>query len=237
MVVGLALRFDRLHDRGDLVVRGETTLNAHRLGILRLRQQEVTVADEALCTGGIQDYAAVQARCHVERHAVRDVRLDKARDHVGRGALRGNDEVDAGRAGELRYARDGELHLLPHVHHEVCQLVYDDNDVGKRSLGLAIALGIVGPVVSIAGVNLIAFDFAFHDLFVKRSDIPHANLREQFQAPLHLGDTPRERTRRLLRLGHHGNVQVRNTVVGSKLHAFRVNHDETNLGRRRPHEH
>ena len=154
----------------------------------------------------------------------------KARDHVRGRALRGHDEMDAGRARELRDAADGELHLLAHVHHEVGQLVDDDDEVGQ-----------LGP--QLAGRRL----FAGFDRFLLRgqlglhlrvvlADVASTHLREHFQAALHLGHAPRKRAGRLARLGDYGHVQVRDAVVGRELHAFRVDHDEAHLGRRGAHE-
>ena len=62
--------------------------------------------------------------------AARDVRLDDAGDDVGARRLRGDDEVNAGRARHLRDARDRAFHVGRRGLHQVGQLVDDDDDVG-----------------------------------------------------------------------------------------------------------
>jgi hypothetical protein len=72
------------------------------------------------------------------KHAGRDVGLDQAGDHVHRRPLGGQDQVDAGRARLLGQAGDQLLDLLADHHHQVGQLVDDDDDVGQalQRLGL-----------------------------------------------------------------------------------------------------
>ena len=65
---------------------------------------------------------------HLEGDARRNVRLDEAGDHVDRRTLRGEDQVDAGRARLLREARDQLLDLLAGDHHQVGELVDHDHD-------------------------------------------------------------------------------------------------------------
>src|SRR5207237_984624 len=57
------------------------------------------------------------------------VGLDDAGDDVHRRALRGDDEVDAGGAGELGEARDTRLDLGRRDHHVIGELVDEGDDV------------------------------------------------------------------------------------------------------------
>ena len=87
-------------------------------------------AEQALSARSVQNDARIRLRRHRESDPSRKVRLDEARDDVRRGALRRDDHVDARRAPELGDAADGILHLFGSNHHEVGELVYDDDKLG-----------------------------------------------------------------------------------------------------------
>ena len=82
----------------------------------------------------VEDDARVGLRGDVEGDARRDVGLDQAGDDVDRGPLGGHHEVHADRAAELAEADDGVLDLGRRDHHEVGELVHDDDDVRQRLL-------------------------------------------------------------------------------------------------------
>ena len=65
---------------------------------------------------------------HGERDAGRDVGLDDAGDDVDRRALRGDDQVDADGPGLLGDAGDALLDVAGRDHHQVVELVDDDDD-------------------------------------------------------------------------------------------------------------
>ena len=64
----------------------------------------------------------------------RDVRLDHPGDHVDGRSLRREDEVDADRARLLRQPDDRVLDGLRRDHHQVGELVDDDEEVRQRRL-------------------------------------------------------------------------------------------------------
>ena len=66
-------------------------------------------------------------------------------DDVDRRALGGDDEVDADGAGHLGDAHDGVLDVAGRHHHQVVQLVDDDEDERQRlrRLGLVVEVGLV----------------------------------------------------------------------------------------------
>ena len=66
---------------------------------------------------------------HGEGHAGRDVGLDDAGDDVDGRPLGGDDQVDADGAGLLGDAGDGLLDVAGGDHHQVVELVDDDDDV------------------------------------------------------------------------------------------------------------
>jgi len=69
-----------------------------------------------------------------EADAGGDVGLDEAGDDVDRGALGGEDEMNADGAGHLGETGDGFLDVGAVEHHEVGELVDDDDDEGSGSL-------------------------------------------------------------------------------------------------------
>ena len=221
----------QLFDHGvDLVLGHVAALDAHGLGVFGLAEQQVAQSDEVFGAGRVQDDTAVDAASHIERDAVRDVRLDKARDDVGGRALRGHDKVDAGRARKLRDAADGEFHFFANVHHEVGKLVDDDDDVGQ--LIAQIVLGRLLPCLfgGLRG-SLPRLHFG-----VVLPDVARAHFREHLQAALHLGNAPAERASCFFGLRDNGYVKVRDAVVRREFHALRIDHDEAHFGGRGAHE-
>src|SRR5712692_9002633 len=96
------LRFPELHDRLDLGVADERALDTRRLARIDGLVEHVAAAEKLLRAARVEDDAAVDLRPDRERDARRDVGLDEAGDDVRRGALGGDDEVDADRTRQLR---------------------------------------------------------------------------------------------------------------------------------------
>jgi len=119
--------------------------------------------------------------------------------------------VDARRAGQLRQPADGVLHLAGGDHHQVRQLVDDDDDLRHGGL-------VLRPVQVVA----------LH--------VAHAQFRKLLVAPAHLGHCPVEGAGGLLGVGHDGDEQVRNAVVDGQLDHLRVDHDQLDLVGRGPVE-
>ena len=134
--------------------------------------------------------------------------------------------MNARGTGKLRDAADGELDFLADVHHEVGKLINNNHDIGKLR-GKLLGNGFLG--------RLRALKSRMH-LRVVLADVSGADLREDLQSALHLGDAPGERARRLLRLGHDRHVEMGNPVIGREFDALRVDHDEADFGGRRAHE-
>ena len=104
-----------------------------------------------------------------------------------------------------RYAVYGVLNLVGRSHHKVGKLVYNYNYV-RHFLNLGIAQ-------------------VFNKLVIARK-VAHAAVGKHFIAPLHFGNRPPERPRRLARVGYNGNKQVRYAVVNSELNHLRVYHQK-----------
>lgn len=156
----------------------------------------------------VQNDARVDTGSDRKADAVGDIRLDKTGHNVGRRTLRSHDHMDTGGATKLRDSDDGGLDVLARNHHEVGELVDNDDQIGH--LGWRV---------------VVMVEFAGGLLLVEGSDLTNANTLEDLKATLHLGNRPLQRARGLFGLGHHGHVQVRQTVIGRELDALGIDHD------------
>ena len=100
--------------------------------------------------------------------------------------------MDARGTGQLGDADDGGLDVLAGDHHEVAELVDDDDEVG-HGLGRVLHIG----------------ELAVLDHLVVDLDVPRTGTLEDLKPAVHLGDGPLKGARRLPWLGHDGNVEVR----------------------------
>ncbi len=219
--------------RGDLVhflVGDERAVHAHRHAGARRHVQHVAVAEQLLGAHLVEDGARVDLGRDLEGDAGRDVGLDQAGDDVHRGPLRGQDQVDAGRARLLRQPGDQFLHLLAHHHHHVGQLVDDDDDERQR-----LQRGMLGPLQRLLGIEqrigdrLARIDGLLH-LAVVVGDVAHTERRHQPVAAFHLADTPAQRIGGLFHVGDHRCQQVRDALVDRQLEHLRVMISRTSFG-------
>ncbi len=105
-------------------------MEAAQLGAA-VREQHVAVAQQGLGARLVEDGARVDLRGHLQRDPAGEVGLDEAGDDVDRRPLGGEDQVQAGGARLLGEARDRGLDVLGGDHHQVGELVDDDDDVGQ----------------------------------------------------------------------------------------------------------
>ena len=83
---------------------------------------------------------------------------------------------------------------------------------------------------------IVVFKLAGGLLFVIGRNLANVEALEDLQATLHLGHGPLQCTGRLLGLGHHGHVEMRQAVIARKLDALGVDHDQTNVLGKGAHE-
>jgi hypothetical protein len=197
-------------DELDLLVRHEDALRADRLGEVGSQHEHVPAPEELFRTGHVDDGAGVDGRRGSKRDASGDVRLDQPGDDVHRRPLRAEDEVDPGRTGELRDARDLLLHLDRRLEHEVRQLVDDEHHVRD-----AVRAGV---------------------LLVVLTDVPGARPGEQPIAAVHLPDHPVQGVDDLLRVGHHRRDEVRDVAEGGEVDALEVADEQAHVVGRRVEE-
>ena len=109
-IIRLGLRFDEVHHIVHFVIAHERALQAGRLGIARLQEQQIAVFQQIFRAHLVENRAAVDAALHGERHAGRHVGLNQAGNHVHARALGGDNHVDAGGACFLRQSGNLRFH-------------------------------------------------------------------------------------------------------------------------------
>ena len=191
-----------------LVVGDEAALHARRLARALRRIEHVALTQQFFRAAGIENRAAVDLAGNRERDSARNVCLNHARDDVDGRSLRRDDEVNARRARQLGQTADGFFHLARRNHHQVGQLVDDDDDLAHRLLVRA-------------------------DGVVVTADVAHAHRLKPLVAVLHFHHRPAERRARLLGISHDRDEQVRDAVVNGKLNHLRIDEDEPHLLRLR----
>ncbi len=113
-------------------------MQAHQAAGARRQKEHVAAAQQRFGAVGVEDGARVDLGGQAEADARGNVGLDEAGDDVDAGPLRGEDEVNADGARHLREARDGLFDVGAVEHHQVGELVDDDDDVGQRLFLLAV---------------------------------------------------------------------------------------------------
>ena len=111
----------------------------------RTKQQHVALADKAFGAGLVEDHPTVGEARHSERQTCRNVCLDHARDDVHRGSLGGDHQVDSDGSCHLGETADGVFDITCGHHHQVGQLVDDDQDEGQPLVGQRFAVVVDHP--------------------------------------------------------------------------------------------
>ena len=113
--------------------------------------------------------------------------------------------MHAGCTAHLGDAADALLHVLGGDHHQIGQLVDDDDDLGKCRLACRQA------------VPVVVFQIAY------------ADFGEEAVALEHLDHGPLQGAGGLLRVGDDRDIEVRDAVINAELDHLRVDHDELDL--------
>ena len=122
------------HDLFDLFVADKRPVDAGDLGPAR-HIQHIAHAQQLFSPLLAQDRAAVDARGDLEGNPCREVGLDRAGDHIDRGALGRHDQVNARGPRHLRQALDASFNLFARHHHQVGHLVHHHHDIGQGDGG------------------------------------------------------------------------------------------------------
>jgi hypothetical protein len=134
------------------------------------------------------------------------------------GPLRGDDQVDAGGAGQLGDADDGVLDVARRDHHQVGELVDDHQQVRVRH---------VDPLAVRRADQL-----AVADGCVEVVDVAEAAGRQVVVAHVHLAHDPLQRLGGLLRVGDDRRDEVRDALVGRELDPLGVDQHHAHVVRR-----
>ncbi len=173
-------------------------------------------------------------RGHLERDARRDVRLDQAGDDVDRRPLRREDHVHAGGARLLREARDQLLDLLADAHHQVGELVDDDDDERQRlGSGASASPRRLGTALGVSNGSRIGLpaSIASLTLRLKPREVAHAERAPRAGSGAPSRRRPPQRVGRLLHVGDDRREHVRNAVVDRELEHLGVDHDQPDVAR------
>ena len=130
--------------------------------------------------------------------------------------------MDSRGARQLRDAHDRVLDIARRHHHEIGELVDDDEQIG------------VGPQHALTAERRREFARA-HGL-VEVIDVTEAKVREVVVAVIHLLDDPLQRVCGLLGIGDDRRDEVRDALVGRELHALGVHEDHADFVGRGAHE-
>ena len=124
--------------------------------------------------------------------------------------------MDARRSCQLGQTADGFLHLARSHHHQVRQLVHDDDDLGQALRRVRIAL----------------FPLLLHLLIIPLQ-VAHVPVREFLIPVFHLRNAPVQRAGSLLRIGDNRNQKMGDAVVYAQLHHLGIHQDQLDLIRLR----
>jgi hypothetical protein len=113
--------------------------------------QHVALAQQLLGALLAEDGAAVDLARHLEADPRGQIGLDDAGDDVDGRTLRRHDQMNAGRARFLRQPLDQELHFLAGGHHQVGELVDDDDNLRQD-----IIFQLLGLIQRLAGLRVVA---------------------------------------------------------------------------------
>ena len=199
-----------LLDEGDdtlhLAVGHKAALHAGGLAAADRIVQHIAAAQQLFGAAHIQNGAGVDLRGNGKGNTAGNVGLDEPGDDIHRGTLGGDHQVHTGGTGHLRQAADVILDVLGGGHHQVRQLI-DDNDDLRH-----------GPkLLPRGGQTVIALQVA------------GAGGGKHLVAVEHLPDRPAQRAGGLFGVGDDRHQQMRNAVVAAQLHHLGVDHQQLNL--------
>ena len=136
--------------------------------------------------------------------------------------------MDSNRTSLLTNTDDRVFNVASSHHHQVGQLVDDDQNVRQAGEATRLAIG-----TELARLGL---DLAIVECLVITADIAESAFFEEFIAALHLTNCPCQRVRCLLRVGNGLGKQVRDPLVLRHLHALWIDQDHANVVGGVPHE-
>ena len=117
--------------------------------------------------------------------------------------------MDSCRSRQLCQTTDGFLHFTGTYHHQIRQLVHDNDDL-RHLLRPFLSLG------NRHGLNLFIIALQITDIIIRELPV----------TVFHLTDTPVQCGRCLLRICHNRDQQMRNAVIHTQFYDLRIYHDQ-----------
>ena len=200
--------FDKIDHGADLGRAHKCALHTDGFVHAHRHIQHIAVAQKLFGAAGVENGARINLAHHRQANTAWNIGLDEACNHINRRALGGHNKVHARRARLLGNAADIVLYLFARHHHQICQLVNDNDDIRHFFQAFVhFSQGIV--------------------LF----NVGHAVFSQQFIAALHLRHCAAQGAGGLARLGHHRHQKMRDAVILRKFHHFRVDQNKAQLFR------
>ncbi len=123
---------DEVYNSQNLIVGDKSSLYAGRFLIILREKQHVSFTEQFLSPAHVEDRPGIHLGRDSEGDPAGHVGLDDARDDVYRRTLGRNDQMDARSSCKLGQADDGSLHLTFGNHHEICELIDNDDQSGQN---------------------------------------------------------------------------------------------------------
>ena len=118
----------KINDPRDVTVRDIGALHAGWLRVSLRIVKHIAPSKQFLRAVHVKNRAAVHPTRDRQGNSRRHIGLDLSGHNIDGWALRRDDQMNARRPGQLRQAADRVLNVLGRNHHEVGQLVNDDDD-------------------------------------------------------------------------------------------------------------
>src|SRR5450830_543271 len=223
-VIRFALQLQMADYAMHFVIGNKSPVHAHGQTSSRRHVQHIAHTQQSFGPHLVQNRARVDLRRYLEGDTGRNIRLDQSCDHVYRWALRGQNQVQTCCAGLLRDTRDELLDFFTHHHHQVGQLIDDDNDgrqffqrfrrIWRQAERVRYMLFTLGGI---------------RNLGVVTCQVTHAQLAHQLVALFHLVHGPVQRVASLAHIGHYGCQQMRYAFVDGHFQHLRIDQYQTHI--------
>ena len=160
-------------------------------------KQHITAPQQLLSAAHIQNRPRIHLRRDGQGNPAWNIRLNQPGNNIHRGPLRGNHQMHSSGTGHLGEAADGILHFIRRRHHQVRQLVHNNDYLRHMQHGLPLVIRIIarGRQRIVAG------------------QVPYIAVGKNFIALEHLGNGPVQRPCRFTRIGDNGHQQMRKAVI------------------------
>ena len=188
-----------------LRIAHKTTLHPQRRRRIGVLEQHIPRPQQPFRPRRIQHHAAIRARGHRKRNTSGEIGLDKTRNHIHRRPLRGQNHMNPRRPRHLRQPGNTPLRILGSQHHQIRQLINNNDNIGQLALPL---LGLLAIIIH---------------------NVTRPRLGKRPVTGIHLPQRPLERAHHPLHIHHHGGGQMGDAVITRQLHPFGVYHHQLQL--------